>query len=200
MVLYTSQSCAFCQVTTHVFETLKRLIPSDLVEFVSIDASANDLPWSFTALAVPSVLYFNSSEETRAFPMSKGLSVPNLLSFIVANLDGQTRVKLALSICGDDCLDAHQQQKLAKKLDNSNYPDDILARIWASQTQAGKHDELWPLVLASIQNIPWSTIFCYLLVNKTKLYPKVTVISKQKIFFINTSFSYRIMIETRLSP
>ncbi len=122
VLLYTSESCAFCQVASHVFYTLKRLIPADLVEFVSVDASANDLPWAFTALAVPSVLYFHPTSlkssnillETRAFPMAKELSVPNLLSFIVANLEGQTRVKLALSICGDDCLQ-DVKVELAKK-------------------------------------------------------------------------------------
>ena len=48
--------------------------------------------------------------------MEKRLSVPNLLSFIVANLDAETRVKLALSICGDDCLQ-EVRVELAKKLE-----------------------------------------------------------------------------------
>ena len=123
VVLYSSASCAFCQVAGHVFHTLQRLISPDLLKFVSVDASANDLPWAFTALAVPSVLYFHptttsslNSNETRAFPMEKRLSVPNLLSFIVANLDAETRVKLALSICGDDCLQ-EVRVELAKKLE-----------------------------------------------------------------------------------
>ena len=59
VVLYTSPSCAFCQVATHIFHTLERLISSDLVNFLTIDSTQNDLPWSFTALAVPSVLYFH---------------------------------------------------------------------------------------------------------------------------------------------
>ena len=65
--------CAFCQVASHVFQTLKGLISSDLVEFVSVDASANDLPWAFTALAVPSVLYFhpNSGSSTSSKPKAQ---------------------------------------------------------------------------------------------------------------------------------
>lgn len=107
IVLYKTKTCAFCSVASHVFHSVKRLISPELVKFVAIDASENDLPWAFTALAVPSVLYFHgssSNNETRAFPMEKPLSVPNLLSFIVANLDAETRVKLALSICGRDCV------------------------------------------------------------------------------------------------
>ena len=68
VVLYTGESCAFCQVASHVFQTLKGLISSELVEFVSVDASANDLPWAFTALAVPSVLYFHPSSSTSSKP------------------------------------------------------------------------------------------------------------------------------------
>ena len=135
-----------------MFQTLKGLISSDLVEFVSVDASANDLPWAFTALAVPSVLYFHPNSgstsskpkaeaaatasifaeagETRAFPMSKRLSVPNLLSFIVANLDGETRVRLALSICGDDCLQ-EARVELAKKRPQAQIPHDYYDRILA---------------------------------------------------------------------
>jgi len=153
VVLYTGESCAFCQVASHVFQTLKGLISSDLVEFVSVDASANDLPWAFTALAVPSVLYFHPNSgsstsskpkaqqdqagatasifaeagETRAFPMSKRLSVPNLLSFIVANLDGETRVRLALSICGDDCLQEARVEAAKKPEIPHDYFDRLLA-------------------------------------------------------------------------
>jgi len=159
VVLYTGESCAFCQVASHVFQTLKGLISSELVEFVSVDASANDLPWAFTALAVPSVLYFHPSSstsskpkaathttassaatftgETRAFPMSKRLSVPNLLSFIVANLDGETRVRLALSICGDDCLQ-EARVELAKK---PEIPHDYFDRLLAMPTDK-LHEEL----------------------------------------------------------
>merc|ERR1740129_1021520 len=159
VVLYTGESCAFCQVASHVFQTLKGLISSELVEFVSVDASANDLPWAFTALAVPSVLYFHPSSstsskpkaathttassaatftgETRAFPMSKRLSVPNLLSFIVANLDGETRVRLALSICGDDCLQ-EARVELAKK---PEIPHDYFDRLLAMPSEK-LHEEL----------------------------------------------------------
>ena len=118
VLLYKTESCGFCSVATHIFHTLKRVISSDLLDFVTVEAGANDLPWAFTALAVPSVLYFPAGEvgdgDSRAFPMEKRLSVPNLLSFIVANLDSETRLKLALNICGDDCLQ-EVRVELAKK-------------------------------------------------------------------------------------
>ena len=75
--------------------------------------------------------------ETRAFPMSKRLSVPNLLSFIVANLDGETRVRLALSICGDDCLQ-EARVELAKK---PEIPHDYFDRLLAMPSDK-LHEEL----------------------------------------------------------
>ena len=71
---------------------------------------------------------------TRAFPNTKPLSVPNLLSFIVANLDSQTRVKLAWSICVKDCIKHTEVNKdlLDQDLD------------WELMFQEHKdHDELW---------------------------------------------------------
>jgi hypothetical protein len=51
--------------------------------------------------------------ETRAFPSEKTLSVPNLLSFIVANLEPEARLKLGLSLCGDDCIQVLNESYLA---------------------------------------------------------------------------------------
>ena len=48
--------------------------------------------------------------------MSKPLSVPNLLSFIVANLQSESRIKLALSMCGGDCLTEVKVQMAKKDL------------------------------------------------------------------------------------
>ncbi len=127
VVLYTSSICAFCSVANHVFLIVKRLISPDLVKFTTIDASQNDLPWAFTALSVPSVLFFHptnlnsagppfNSSETRAFPSGKRLSVPNLLNFIVANLNPEARLRLALSLCDDDCLKEVQVALFNKKM------------------------------------------------------------------------------------
>ena len=73
--------------------------------------------------------------------MEKRLSVPNLLSFIVANLDAETRVKLALSICGDDCLQ-EVRVELAKKLEI--IPTDSASSILSNTAGLKNHvfDEL----------------------------------------------------------
>ena len=75
--------------------------------------------------------------ETRAFPAEKPLSVANLLSFIVANLDPQARIKLALSICGEDCI---EDAKVKIAQDHFLNPDLSLETLLEPLLK--KHDEL----------------------------------------------------------
>ena len=71
------------------------------IKFVTIDAAHNDLPWEFTALSVPTVLFFpassgnvaESKSDTRVFPSSKTLTTSNLLNFVLANLSPQDRLE-----------------------------------------------------------------------------------------------------------
>ena len=156
VLLYKTESCGFCTVATHVFHTLKRLISSDLLDFVTVQAGQNDLPWAFTALAVPSVLYFPpGTQDSRAFPMEKRLSVPNLLSFIVANLDGETRVKLAMSICADDCLQEVRVELAKKGFQNEEDFNEVnRLRLMTNLEAKNDHDELWYLL---------SYFFCYVI-------------------------------------
>ena len=85
-----------------------------------MDASRNDLPWQFTALSVPSVLFFpaGGEEETRAFPSTKALSVRNLLSFLVANLPRRDRTRLSVALCDDDCI-VSSRVEISKKVSAS---------------------------------------------------------------------------------
>ena len=76
--------------------------------------------------------------ETRAFPAEKPLSVANLLSFIVANLEPQSRIKLALSLCGEDCI-TETKVKLAKEYP---YMDPKLSLIQILEPLLKNHDEL----------------------------------------------------------
>jgi hypothetical protein len=77
----------------------------NLMSFAAMDTRVNDLPWSFTAISSPTVLYVPSgnftdqgfSPETRVFPLAKALNVPNLLNFIVANIPSHLRETLIAS-------------------------------------------------------------------------------------------------------
>ncbi len=95
VLLYTSRSCGACPSFAHVFHSVQRLLApaAGEVEFFSVDAGSNDLPWHFTALSVPSVLFFPAADksETRVFPAAMAMNVSNLLNFVVANLPPEAR-------------------------------------------------------------------------------------------------------------
>ncbi len=59
MLLYTSRSCGACASVAHAFHAVGRLLSaSDGLQLYTVDAGANDLPWHFSALTVPSVIFF----------------------------------------------------------------------------------------------------------------------------------------------
>jgi len=107
VLFFTSNFCTHCTVVSHVFHTVSRLlvdIPG--IQFRMMDATRNDLPWQFTALAYPTVLIFpqRRKDSSRVFPNYKELNTTNLLAFIVSNLTPEVRLKLALKSCDSVCL------------------------------------------------------------------------------------------------
>jgi len=107
VLFYTSTFCSHCTVVSHVFHSVSRLV-QDIpgIQFRILDATRNDLPWQFTALAYPTVLIFpqHSKDNSRVFPTYKELNTTNLLAFIVSNLTPEVRLKLALKSCDSVCL------------------------------------------------------------------------------------------------
>ena len=103
VLLYHTRSCAFCTAASSAaasFHAVNRIVSGNggaRVKFVSVDAAHNDLPWEFTALSVPTVLFFpaesgnRSKSDTRVFPSAKPLTTSNLLNFVLANLSAQER-------------------------------------------------------------------------------------------------------------
>jgi len=107
VLFYTSSFCSHCTAVSYVFHSVSRLL-ADVTEiqFKVMDATRNDLPWQFTALAYPTVLFFpqRSKDSSRVFPTYKELNTTNLLAFIVSNLSPQVRLRLALKSCDSVCL------------------------------------------------------------------------------------------------
>jgi len=123
VLLYQTKSCAFCTAASSAaaaFHSVMRIVTGgggsgdhspgskkrsngiqSKIKFVTIDAAHNDLPWEFTALSVPTVLFFpassgnaaESKSDTRVFPSSKTLTTSNLLNFVLANLSPQDRLE-----------------------------------------------------------------------------------------------------------
>lgn len=107
VLFYTSSFCSHCTAVSHIFHAVSRLLGGvGGVQFRMVDATRNDLPWQFTALAYPTVIFFpqQRKENSRVFPTYKELNTTNLLAFIVSNLSPEVRLKLALKSCDTVCL------------------------------------------------------------------------------------------------
>ncbi|TRY73306.1 hypothetical protein TCAL_02245 [Tigriopus californicus] len=122
-LLYTSPSCGFCSSIAHIFHSVRALLTDvigDDIVFYTVNAMNNDLSWSFTTLSVPSIMFVpvDNKSETRVFPSERNINVPNLLSFVIANLPAPSRMKVSVAFCDDHCLlKSHSQ--LQERLRNA---------------------------------------------------------------------------------
>jgi len=135
VLLYTSRTCGVCPAVAHAFHSVRLLLDpvSAAVDFAVVDSAVNDLPWQFTALSTPSVLFFPPGDtvgkaESRAFPAEKAFNVTNLLSFVLANLPKEERLKLSMSLCDDDCLLASRVE-ISRRIMQSVKADSSLSTL-----------------------------------------------------------------------
>ncbi|XP_014215524.1 thioredoxin domain-containing protein 11 [Copidosoma floridanum] len=115
VVMYHSPYCAFCSAVAYVYLTVAQYLSKmDHLEFVRIDGDNNDLPWEYTMNRYPSILFFPArrKEDSTLFPWTLPVSVGNLLSFVLANLDEESHVEALVNLCAIsaggspvDCLD-----------------------------------------------------------------------------------------------
>ena len=106
------------------------------ITFVTIDAAENDLPWQFTALSVPTILFFPAVKnlnnettfldrsDTRVFPANKPLTVTNLLNFILVNLPHSSRTHLVLNLCDDRCRE-NSRTVIKKQLESTAIDNEL---------------------------------------------------------------------------
>ncbi|XP_046835682.1 thioredoxin domain-containing protein 11 [Vespa crabro] len=102
VVMYYSPYCAFCSAISYVYLMVAHyLFSMDHLIFVRIDGDNNDLPWEYSMDRFPSILFFPArrKEDSTVFPFSLPINIPNLLNYVLANLDGDSRVEALTNIC-----------------------------------------------------------------------------------------------------
>ncbi|KOC69381.1 Thioredoxin domain-containing protein 11 [Habropoda laboriosa] len=127
VVMYHSPYCAFCSAIFYVYLTVAHYLREmDHLLFVRVDGDNNDLPWEYNMNRFPSILFFPAKrkEDSTVYPFFLPVTIPNLVNFILANLDGDSHVEALVNICqsgaGEDpdaciartrwlCLDIIQQ-------------------------------------------------------------------------------------------
>ncbi|KAJ4443908.1 hypothetical protein ANN_05695 [Periplaneta americana] len=90
VVLYHSPYCTFCHGISHIYLTAARYFRAVRnLTFARIDGENNDLPWEFTMHHYPTILFFPAQRksESRVFPRNLPITVPNMVNFVLSNLD-----------------------------------------------------------------------------------------------------------------
>ncbi|XP_017881600.1 thioredoxin domain-containing protein 11 [Ceratina calcarata] len=102
VVMYHSPYCAFCSAIFYVYLTVAHYFREmDHLSFVRVDGDNNDLPWEYNMNRFPSILFLpaKSKEDSTVYPFSLPVTIPNLVNFILANLDGDSHVEALVNIC-----------------------------------------------------------------------------------------------------
>ncbi|XP_050498797.1 thioredoxin domain-containing protein 11 isoform X1 [Diabrotica virgifera virgifera] len=102
VVLYYTKQCSFCNGVSYIFLTVARKfsLMSNLI-FTRIDGDINILPWEYTMETYPTILFFPAKRksESRVFPSSISITVPNLINFLLVNLEPNLKIQALWSMC-----------------------------------------------------------------------------------------------------
>ncbi|KAG5674745.1 hypothetical protein PVAND_004696 [Polypedilum vanderplanki] len=120
IILFYSINCAFCSQISQNLLTVSRILEQlPNIEFARIDGDRNDLAWHYTMAEYPSLLIFPSGlkSDSRKFPSKMPITVPNILGFILANLNRSYRLLGLIAACNykrqnstNDCIVAIQEE------------------------------------------------------------------------------------------
>uniref|UniRef100_A0A1L8DU29 Putative thioredoxin/protein disulfide isomerase n=1 Tax=Nyssomyia neivai TaxID=330878 RepID=A0A1L8DU29_9DIPT len=102
VVLFTSTNCAFCtMMSQNVLQVAQILRRTPHLHFFTIDGDRNDLPWQYQMEYFPSLVIFprQRKAESRRFPTHLPVTVQNILSFVVANLERGSRLRAIVLAC-----------------------------------------------------------------------------------------------------
>uniref|UniRef100_A0A182TWF4 Thioredoxin domain-containing protein n=1 Tax=Anopheles melas TaxID=34690 RepID=A0A182TWF4_9DIPT len=104
VVSFYSAQCAFCYIQAHHLLTVSHMLRHQPgLWFVRIDGELNDLPWEYTMDVFPSLIIFprGRKADSRIFPETLQINVPNLIGFILSNLTPAERLHAYFLLCSD---------------------------------------------------------------------------------------------------
>ncbi|KAG7210429.1 hypothetical protein KM043_011961 [Ampulex compressa] len=102
VVMYHSPYCGFCSAISFVYLTVAHYFSEmDHLRFVRVDGDNNDLPWEYSMNHFPSILFFPAKrkEDSTVYPFSLPITIPNLINFILANLNGDSYIEALINVC-----------------------------------------------------------------------------------------------------
>lgn len=148
MVLYYSKQCSFCNGISYTFLRAAKILSSiSSVWFTRIDGDLNALPWEFTMDSYPTIIFFPArrKSESRAFPRTMPITVPNLVSFILANLNPTLKLHAMWTLCNQTKFEDEKQKCIASvRAENLSIIDHTL-RAWRNADLLTKTKLLYKL-------------------------------------------------------
>ncbi|XP_057651528.1 thioredoxin domain-containing protein 11 [Diorhabda carinulata] len=102
VVFYYSKQCSFCNGISYIFLTVaKKLAFLRNLVFARIDGDINILPWEYTMETYPTILFFppKRKSESRAFPPDIAITVQNIISFLLVNLEPNLKLQALWYLC-----------------------------------------------------------------------------------------------------
>ncbi|XP_055840355.1 uncharacterized protein LOC129907895 isoform X2 [Episyrphus balteatus] len=100
VLIYTPQ-CFLCNVMAQALLHISYIINLRNVKFYRINASANEVCWEYTMDTYPTLIVFskNRSSDTNVFSLSLPISVKNVFSFILSNLNLEQQSNSIINAC-----------------------------------------------------------------------------------------------------
>ncbi|KAL6259352.1 hypothetical protein P5V15_009267 [Pogonomyrmex californicus] len=102
VIMYHSPYCGFCSAISYVYLTVAYYLSNmNNLIFVRVNGDNNDLPWEYSMNRFPSILFFPAKrkEDSTVFPFSVSITIPNLLNFVLANLNDDSHIEALINIC-----------------------------------------------------------------------------------------------------
>ncbi|XP_055917110.1 thioredoxin domain-containing protein 11 [Eupeodes corollae] len=101
VVLFYSPLCPLCNIMSQTLLHTSYMIKAINVRFYRIDASANDMCWEYTMDKLPKLIVFpkNRSGDSHVFISSLQITVKNVFSFILSNLNPELQLQSLINAC-----------------------------------------------------------------------------------------------------
>lgn len=133
IVFYYSKQCSFCSGISYTLLTVAKMLKSvKALQFTRLDGDLNVLPWAYTMDSYPTVILFpmKRKSESRVFPRDIPVTIPNLINFVLVNLNPSLKLHVMWALCNQTKFEDEKRLCVASvRKENLAIINDTL-RVW----------------------------------------------------------------------
>lgn len=148
IVFYYSKQCSFCSGISYTLLTVAKMLKGVIsLQFARLDGDLNILPWAFTLDSYPTVILFpmKRKSESRIFPRDISVTVPNLINFILVNLNPSLKLHVMWTLCNQTKFEDEKLQCVASVRKENLFVIDNTLRAWRRTDLLSKKKLLYRL-------------------------------------------------------